>query len=119
MKYILTVDAGTTSVRAVLYDVLKNQFVKIEKQPFTQIFPKAAWVEHNAEEIWEKVEDCIKKVCKDINPKDIYGLGITNQRETVVTWNSKTLKPLTQRQKRFKTKFKQHLILWGKKKLNF
>lgn len=95
MKYILTVDAGTTSVRAVLYDVLKNQFVKIEKQPFTQIFPKAAWVEHNAEEIWEKVEDCIKKVCKDINPKDIYGLGITNQRETVVTWNSKTLKPLT------------------------
>ena len=79
MKYILTVDAGTTSVRAVLYDVLKNQFVKIEKQPFTQIFPKAAWVEHNAEEIWEKVEDCIKKVCKDINPKDIYGLGIRNR----------------------------------------
>ena len=55
MKYILTVDAGTTSVRAVLYDVLKNQFVKIEKQPFTQIFPKAAWVEHNAEEIWENL----------------------------------------------------------------
>ncbi|MBQ9792183.1 MAG: glycerol kinase GlpK [Clostridia bacterium] len=94
MKYILTVDAGTTSVRAILYDVKKNQFVKIEKQPFTQIFPRPAWVEHNAEEIWEKVKNCIVKVCDKINPSDIYGIGITNQRETVVAWDSETLKPL-------------------------
>lgn len=94
MKYILTIDAGTTSVRAVLYNVKTNQFEKIEKQPFTQIFPKPAWVEHDAEEIWQKVKECVLKVCKDINPKDIYGLGITNQRETIVAWDKQTGKPL-------------------------
>ena len=94
MKYILTIDAGTTSVRAVLFNTQKNEFVKIEKQPFKQIFPKPAWVEHDAEEIWQKVKDCVLKVCENINPNEIYGLGITNQRETVVAWDSKTGKPL-------------------------
>lgn len=94
MKYILTIDAGTTSVRAVLFDTQKNEFVKIEKQPFKQIFPKPAWVEHDAEEIWQKVKDCVLKVCENVNPDEIYGLGITNQRETVVAWDSKTGKPL-------------------------
>lgn len=95
MKYILTIDEGTTSVRAVLYNTQKESFEKISKQPFKQYFPKPGWVEHNAEEIWQKVKSCLQEVCTGINPKDIYGIGITNQRETVVAWDAKTGKPLT------------------------
>lgn len=94
MKYILTIDEGTTSVRAILYNTQKNKFEKIERRTFKQIFPKPAWVEHDAMEIWQKAKECVLKVCEGINPKDIYGLGITNQRETVVCWDSQTKKPL-------------------------
>jgi len=94
MKYILTIDAGTTSVRAVVYDVAKNEFIKIVKRPFKQIFPKPAWVEHDPEEIWQSVLYCLKEVCKDINLLDVYGLGITNQRETVVAWDKNSKKAL-------------------------
>ena len=94
MKYILTIDEGTTSVRAILYNTQKNKFEKIERRTFKQIFPKPAWVEHDAMEIWQKAKECVLKVCEGINPKDIYGIGITNQRETVVCWDSATKKPL-------------------------
>lgn len=94
MKYILTIDEGTTSVRAILYNTQTNSFERIEQQPFTQIFPKPAWVEHDAEEIWQKAKECLQKVCEGINPKDIYGLGITNQRETVVAFEKSTGKAL-------------------------
>ena len=94
MKYILTIDAGTTSVRALLYDKEKEEIIKIEKEPFKQYFPKPAWVEHDAQEIWEKVKNCILRVAKDIDPKEIYGIGITNQRETTVAWDKVTGKPL-------------------------
>lgn len=94
MKYILTIDEGTTSVRATLFNTITNKFECIEQMTFTQIFPKPAWVEHDAEEIWQKAEICLKKVCKHIDPKEIYGLGITNQRETIVAWDSTTGKAL-------------------------
>lgn len=94
MKYILTIDAGTTSVRALLYDKEKEQIVRIEKEPFRQYFPKPAWVEHDAEEIWEKVKQCLIRVTNDVDAKDIIGIGITNQRETTVAWDKKTTKPL-------------------------
>lgn len=87
MKYILTIDAGTTSIRALLFDVKKNIIAKVEKQHFKQYFPKPAWVEHDAEEIWNKIVECVKKVCKGIPASEIYGIGITNQRETVVCWD--------------------------------
>ena len=94
MKYILTIDAGTTSVRALLYDKEKEQIVRIEKEHFRQYFPKPAWVEHDAEEIWEKVKQCLIRVTNDVDAKDIIGIGITNQRETTVAWDKKTTKPL-------------------------
>lgn len=94
MKYILTIDAGTTSVRALLYDKEKEQIVRIEKEPFRQYFPKPAWVEHDAEEIWEKVKQCLIRVTNDVDAKEIIGIGITNQRETTVVWDKKTTKPL-------------------------
>ena len=94
MKYILTIDEGTTSVRAILYNTISNSFERIEQKPFKQIFPHPAWVEHDAEEIWQKAKECLEKVCEGLNPKDIFGLGITNQRETVVAFEKSSGKPL-------------------------
>lgn len=94
MKYILTIDAGTTSVRAILYDKERECFFKIEKQNFKQFFPHPAWVEHDAEEIWQKIKNCILKVCDGVEVSQILGVGITNQRETTVAWDKFTGKPL-------------------------
>ena len=94
MKYILTIDAGTTSVRALLYDKEEEKIVRIEKEHFKQYFPKPAWVEHDAEEIWEKVKQCLVRVTSEIDAKDIIGIGITNQRETTVAWDKNTTKPI-------------------------
>lgn len=94
MKYILTLDAGTTSVRAILYEVSTQKILCAKKQPFKQHFPHPAWVEHDAEEIWEKIQDCIASVCNDIEPTEVYGVGISNQRETTVAWDKSSGKAL-------------------------
>lgn len=94
MRYIVALDEGTTSVRAVLFDTLTNSIAKIEKKKFAQIFPKSGWVEHDANVIWKKQKDALVTLTKDIDPKDIYGLCITNQRETVVAWDKRTGKPI-------------------------
>ncbi len=94
MKYIVALDEGTTSVRAVLYNTQTNSIERIEKKRFAQIFPKSGWVEHDANVIWKKQKDALMTLTQDIDPKDIYGLCITNQRETVVAWNKKTGKPI-------------------------
>ena len=94
MKYILTIDAGTTSVRAILYDKELEKIVKIEQMAFQQYFPHPAWVEHDAQEIWQKVRTCLKRVLKNVDISQVYGLGITNQRETAVAWDKNTGKPL-------------------------
>jgi len=94
MKYILTLDAGTTSVRAILFDKEKFKIYKAEKEPFKQYFPKQAWVEHDADEIWKKIKNCVLKVCDGVDPAEIYGLGISNQRETTVAWDRLTGEPL-------------------------
>lgn len=94
MKYILTIDAGTTSVRAIVYDKEQEKIVNIAQMPFKQYFPHPAWVEHDAEEIWDKIFSCLKKVLANIDIKDVYGLGITNQRETAVAWDKTTGQPL-------------------------
>lgn len=94
MRYIVALDEGTTSVRAVLFDTKTNSIAKIEKKKFAQIFPKSGWVEHDANVIWKKQKDALLTLTHDIDPKEIYGLCITNQRETVVAWNKKTGKPI-------------------------
>ena len=94
-KYILSIDAGTSSSRAILFD--KNaKPVEIAQYEFKQIFPKEGWVEHDPIEIWstqlKAIRDVIKK--SKIDPKNIDSIGITNQRETTVIWNKKTGQPL-------------------------
>jgi len=94
-KYILAIDAGTTSSRAILFDKLGNQ-VSISQFEFTQIFPKESWVEHNPNEIWETQLKAIKEVVtkSKINVEEIDSIGITNQRETTVVWNKYTGEPV-------------------------
>ena len=95
MKYILSIDAGTTSSRSIIFDKDGNQ-IGISQYEFTQIFPKEGWVEHDPLEIWEtqkkSIKDCIRK-CK-IETSNIAAIGITNQRETTVIWDKKSGKPV-------------------------
>jgi len=92
MKYILALDQGTTSSRAILFDK-KGNIVATEQQEFTQIFPQPGWVEHNAKEIWNTQLRVAQKVLSKnaVNPKDIAAIGITNQRETTVIWDKETV----------------------------
>ena len=95
IKYILALDQGTTSSRAILYDQNANP-VESAQQEFKQIFPQPGWVEHNAKEIWESQLKVTKDVIKNhrIKAEDIAGIGITNQRETTVVWNRETGEPI-------------------------
>ncbi len=89
MSYILSIDQGTTSSRAIVYD--KNaQPIKTSQQEFPQIYPSDGWVEHDPEAIWESVLSTTKKVLR----KDVKAIGITNQRETCVVWERATGKPI-------------------------
>lgn len=94
-KYIIALDAGTTSSRAVLFDQ-KGQIKGIAQQEFPQIFPKPGWVEHDAEEIWKTQLGVLTKVISDnkVKASSIAAVGITNQRETTVVWDRKTGTPV-------------------------
>ncbi len=94
-KYILSIDQGTTSSRAIIFNK-KGEKVSSYQKEFTQIFPKAGWVEHNANEIWTSVQSVIAGafIESGINPRQIAGIGITNQRETTVIWDKKTGLPI-------------------------
>ena len=95
MSYILSIDQGTTSTRAILVD--KNGDIKATSQmEFKQYFPKSGWVEHNANEIWSSVLSVIAQVLGDNNltADMIKAIGITNQRETTVVWNKHTGLPI-------------------------
>ncbi|ANU10207.1 glycerol kinase [Planococcus antarcticus DSM 14505] len=93
--YILSIDQGTTSSRAVLFNH-KGEIVESGQQEFEQFFPKPGWVEHDANEIWTSVLSCMAEVLRksDISPSQIAGIGITNQRETTVVWDRHTGKPI-------------------------
>ena len=95
MKYILALDQGTTSSRAIVFD-RDSRIISLAQKEFTQIFPKSGWVEHNAQEIWESQRDtAIEALQKaQIAAKDIAAVGITNQRETTAIWNRKTGEPV-------------------------
>jgi len=90
-KFIISIDQGTTSSRAILFD-LKGKPVFISQTEFTQYFPRDGWVEHNPEEIWKTTLKVLKEVIK--KSKQLKGkaltIGITNQRETTILWDKKT-----------------------------
>src|SRR5690554_1912877 len=94
-KYILSLDQGTTSSRAILFNH-SGDIVASAQQEFEQHFPKPGWVEHDANEIWTSVLACMAEVLRkaDISAKQVAGIGITNQRETTVVWDKKTGKPI-------------------------
>lgn len=94
-KYIIALDQGTTSSRAVLFDD-KGSIVGIAQQEFTQIFPKAGWVEHDPKEILSTQLGVLQKVVSDnkVDTASIAAIGITNQRETTVIWDKKTGEPV-------------------------
>jgi len=95
MKYILSLDQGTTSSRALLIDKM-GQTIAYSQKGFRQFFPSPGWVEHDPNEIWDSQWEVILEVLKKANasPEEIASIGITNQRETTVVWEKKTGKPI-------------------------
>ncbi|MEQ9809625.1 glycerol kinase GlpK [Streptococcus jiangjianxini] len=94
-KYIMAIDQGTTSSRAIIFDK-KGQSVSTSQKEFPQIFPKAGWVEHDANQIWNSVQSVIASsfIESGIKPDQIEAIGITNQRETTVVWDKHTGLPI-------------------------
>ena len=94
-RYILALDQGTSSSRAIVFDK-DGQAKAVAQKEFTQIFPKPGWVEHNPMEIWSSQAAVIAEAITsiDINGLDIAGIGITNQRETTIVWDAETGEPV-------------------------
>jgi glycerol kinase len=97
MKYILALDQGTTSSRAILFDA-EGKPVQTAQQEFAQIFPQPGWVEHDALKIWETQRAVMQQVFAqrpaEISAQDVAAIAITNQRETTVLWDRATGQPL-------------------------
>lgn len=89
-KYIMAIDQGTTSSRAIIFNK-KGEKIASSQKEFPQIFPQAGWVEHNANQIWNSVQSVIAGafIESSIKPGQIEAIGITNQRETTVVWDKK------------------------------
>lgn len=100
-KYILALDQGTTSSRAILFDHNGNVRASAH-QEFKQYYPQPGWVEHDAKEIWDSQLTVARKILAEakVGPEDIAAIGITNQRETVLLWDRKTGEPI------------HHAIVW-------
>ena len=94
-EYILSIDAGTTSSRAIIFDK-KGKTIGVSQHEFTQFFPKQGWVEHDALEIWKTQLKAITEVLQkaNINASQINSIGITNQRETTLLWDRNTGVPV-------------------------
>ena len=94
-QYILSLDQGTSSSRAIVFD-RKGQICSMAQREFTQYFPKPGWVEHNPHEIWSSQASVIAEAIAaiDINGLNIAGIGITNQRETTIVWDRETEEPV-------------------------
>jgi len=93
VTYLLAIDQGTTSSRAILFDESLNP-VAVGQQEFSQHFPQSGWVEHDPEDIWRSVLSTCETAISGVEVSDIAAIGITNQRETVVVWDRKTGKPV-------------------------
>ena len=94
-RYILALDQGTSSSRAIVFDE-NGQTKAVSQKEFTQIFPKPGWVEHNPMEIWSSQASVIAEAVTSIaiNDSDIAAIGITNQRETTIVWDAETGEPV-------------------------
>jgi len=92
-QYILAIDQGTTSTRAIIFDK-KGSTIAVAQQEITQYFPKPGWVEHNPIEIWDTVRDTVREVAQKVPPGSIAAIGITNQRETTVVWDKRSGRPV-------------------------
>ena len=94
-KYIMALDQGTTSSRAILFDKQGN-IVSTSQKEFTQFYPHAGWVEHNPMEIWGSQSGVMREVLEtnSIKPEEVCAIGITNQRETTIVWDKNTGKPV-------------------------
>ena len=94
-KYILALDQGTTSSRAILFDQAQN-IIGISQKEFTQFYPHEGWVEHDAMEIWSSQYAVMMEVIAQsgIDPHDLAAIGITNQRETTILWDRETGRPI-------------------------
>ncbi|WP_438985565.1 FGGY family carbohydrate kinase, partial [Aequoribacter sp.] len=92
--YILAIDQGTSSSRAILFN-REGELVHVAQEEFPQYFPNDGWVEHEPEEIWSSVKNTVEAVLAQLKPDDtVAGIGITNQRETTVVWDRETGKPI-------------------------
>ena len=93
-RYLLALDQGTTSSRAILFDEAQN-IVSVAQKEFTQYYPQSGWVEHNPMEIYSSIYGVMMEVISqsDIHARDIAAIGITNQRETTVVWDKKPASP--------------------------
>ncbi|WP_026651921.1 glycerol kinase GlpK [Butyrivibrio proteoclasticus] len=100
-KYVMALDAGTTSNRCILFNE-KGEVVSCAQKEFTQFFPQPGWVEHDANEIWQTQLSVAREAMKKVEASysDIAAIGITNQRETVIVWDRKTGQPVS------------HAIVW-------
>ncbi|APX72104.1 glycerol kinase GlpK [Companilactobacillus allii] len=94
-EYIMAIDEGTTSTRAIIFDKQGSKVADAQRE-FTQHFPEPGWVEHDANEIWNAVQSTIANVFIEsgVKPNQIAGIGITNQRETTVIWDKETGLPI-------------------------
>lgn len=94
-KYIMALDQGTTSSRCILFDQ-KGTICSVAQKEFTQFFPKAGWVEHDAMEIWASQIGVAQEAMLKIGAaaQDVAAIGITNQRETTVVWDKTTGQPV-------------------------
>jgi len=101
VRYILALDQGTTSSRAILFDE-HGKPVDVAQREFRQIFPQPGWVEHDAKEIFQTQRDTAREVLRrtEVALKDVMGIGITNQRETTILWDRQTGEPI------------HHAIVW-------
>lgn len=93
-KYLVSIDSGTTSCRAIVFDAELHEVVSFQR-PFTQIFPQTAWVEHDPSEIWKVQQDVLNQAIRFVGASHVEAIGITNQRETAVAWSRSSSEPLT------------------------
>lgn len=96
-RYIIGIDEGTTSARAGVFDTKTNKIVSLSQKAISLIYPKLGWVEIDAKEIWSVQRSVLIEAVSnaDIEPEEIFGIGLTNQRETVVAWDRQTGKPIS------------------------
>lgn len=93
-KYIAALDEGTTSARAALFNVKSGKIERIAARPVRLIYPKSGWVEQDADELYKAQSESLAEVTAELPPGAVIGLGITNQRETIVMWDRSTGKPV-------------------------